>query len=233
VVLQKPNSEKAMESKTEPRFGEELKSEIDFCNEYYLNLLGYKPEKTKLQIFQERQWNSFCERVGLEENSSGVYLPRNQTAFIKGENPLTLFHEYFGHGLFCERTQIGQRLVNLEKELLKEEQQEFDGKEFTLEDLKKFRKQNQTFFSLDNFRKENLTQYESFAFWTEYLLSEKLGADEKFGRRYDEFSSDDKQLVEGAINFSEQYGELATFHGFGFSCLKSETYIDERRYKLI
>jgi len=66
--------------------------------------------------------------------------------FIKGENPLTLFHEYFGHGLFCERTQIGQRLVNLEKELLKEEQQEFDGKEFTLEDLKKFRKTKSNIF---------------------------------------------------------------------------------------
>jgi len=102
-----------MESKTEPRFGEELKSEIDFCNEYYLNLLGYKPEKTKLQIFQERQWNSFCERVGLEENSSGVYLPRNQTAFIKRRKTPFNFvpMNILDMDCFVREHKIGQRLV--------------------------------------------------------------------------------------------------------------------------
>jgi len=220
LAPQKPNSGKTMEDKTEPPSGKELKSEIDFCNEYYSNLLGYKPEQTELRVL-EGQWNSFCERVGLEENSLGIYLPRNQTAFIQGENPLSLFHEYFGHGLFCEQSLIGRKLVSLERELLDEEKEEFGGKEFSLEELKEFRKQSQTFFSLDKFRKENLAQYELFAVWTEYLLSNN-GLRKEFEKRYESFGKGDREVIDNVINFSEQYGDLATFYAFGLKKIQDK-----------
>jgi len=179
-----------MESKTEPPSVKGLKSTIDFCNDYYLDLLGYKPEQTELRIFSDGEWNSFCERIGLEKNSSGVYLPRNQTAFIDRKNQLTLFYEYFGHGLFCEQSLTGRKLVDLEKRLLDEEKEEFKEKKFTLEKLKEFRMKNKTFLNLDKFRKENLTQYELFAIWTEYLLSNN-GLRKEFEKRYDSLGKED------------------------------------------
>ena len=110
----------------------------------------------------------------------------------------------------------------MERELLDEENREFNEKKFTLEDLKKFRKQNKTFLNLKEFRKENLAQYELFAVWTEYLLSERLGIDEKFGRKYDTFSSDDKQQINNIINFNNQYGDLATFYAMGLKKIQDK-----------
>src|SRR3990167_5529983 len=134
-----------MESKLNRGSVKELKSTIDFCNDYHLNLLGYKPEQIGLRIFSDGEWGSFCERIGLNSNSSGAYMPRNQTAFLDGNNHLSLFHEYFGHGLYCEQSLAGRKLVELEKKLLEEEKKEFSKGKFTLEDIKKFRQPNQTF----------------------------------------------------------------------------------------
>ena len=97
---------------------------VETSNFFYQELLGYKPEQTSLEQIPKNQWNSFCQGTGLDSDSSGVYLPRNQTAIIRGENPLNLFHEYFGHGLFCEQSLTGRKLVRLERELLEEERQE-------------------------------------------------------------------------------------------------------------
>src|SRR3990167_3908909 len=112
---------------------------------FYQDLLGYSPEQTSLQQISESQWNKFATQRGLNPNSFGIYLPRNQTAIIKDDNPLSLFHEYFGHGLYCEQSLIGRKLVELEKKLLEEEKKEFSKGKFTLEDIKKFRQPNQTF----------------------------------------------------------------------------------------
>ena len=201
-----------MEDKTEPPSGKELESEIAFCNEYYSNLLGYKPEQTGLKIL-DGQWNSFCERVGLDSNSSGVYLPRNQTAFIRGENPLSLFHEYFGHGLFCERTQTGQKLVALEKDLLKEEEQYFQEREFTLEQLNDFRLSNCAHQRLQDWIREHLKLYEIFAIWTTCNLARVNGMNINDGR------------VAPVIDFQKKYGDLETFYAFGFSHSQSENFI--------
>lgn len=187
---------------------------LDASNSFYQNLLGYKPEQTSLQQIPELQWNEFAIQKGLNPNLLGIYLPRNQTAIIHGGTPLSLFHEYFGHGLYCEQSLEGRKLVELEKKLLKEEKQEFSSRKFTLKDLKKFRQKNLTFKGLENFRQENLGSYELFAVWTEYLLSREFDLKENFERKYDALQKNDKEIVNSVINFSEQYGDLATFYAF-------------------
>jgi len=179
--------------------------------------LGYKPEQTSLQSVSNSKWNNFTNQRGLNPNSSGIYLPRNQTAVIQQGNPLSLFHEYFGHGLYCEQSLPGRKLVDLEKKLLEEEKQEFSKGKFTLEDVQKFRGQNQTFQELENFRQENLGRYESSAIWTKYLLSGEFGLKDKFGRKYDSLNEPEKEAVDSVINFSEQYGNLATFYASGLA----------------
>lgn len=101
---------------------------VDNSNQFYQDLLGYKPEQTFLQQLPLAQLNEFAKTRGLNSNSSGIYLPRNQTAIIPSDleiTPLSLFHEYFGHGLYCEQSLAGRKLVDLEKRLLEEEKKNF------------------------------------------------------------------------------------------------------------
>jgi len=184
---------------------------IEISNLFYQDLLGYKPEKTSLEQIPETQWEEFYHSRGQPSNKLGIYLPRNQTAIIKEKNPLILFHEYFGHGLYCEQNLTGRKLVALEKRLLKEEKQKFQNKKFTLDDIQRFRQQNQTFQELESFRQENLGK---FAIWTEYLLSGEFGLKDDFGGKYDSFDKESREIVDSIINFSETYGNLATFYAF-------------------
>ncbi len=193
------------------------KNLLDSSNQFYRDLLGYKPEQTSLQQIPENQWDKFTEQRGLNSNSSGIYLLRNQTAVIRNQNPLSLFHEYFGHGLYCEQNLTGRKLVDLEKRLLEEEKQEFSSRRFNLEDLQRFRQGNQTFQELENFRQENLGKYELFAIWTEYLLSGQNNSREDFERKYDSLSRQHREEIDNIINFNETFGNLATFYAQGMA----------------
>ena len=196
----------------EPPSGQNLISQI---NNYYVDLLGYKPEHTVLLEVQKWQWENFTLQRGLNPYSSGIYLPRNQTAIIQQQDCLSLFHEYFGHGLFCEKSLSGRRLIDLEKKLLEEEKQEFQNRKFTLQEIKKFREETKTFQELEMFKKENLKLYELFAIWTEYLLSGELGLRDKFESKYDSLDKPDKDPFYQIVNFSKEFGTLSTFYNFG------------------
>jgi len=195
---------------------------IEITNSFYQDLLGYQPKDTSLQQVSGLKWKNFTIQRGLHSNSLGIYLPRNQTAIIKGKNPLSLFHEYFGHGLYCEQSLTGRRLVDLEKRLLEEEKEFFNEKKFIKDDLDTFRKQNHTFQELNEFREQNLVQYELFAIWTEYLLSGKFNLRKNFEKKYDSLEKEDKEVVSSVINFSETYGDLATFYAFGLGKVQDQ-----------
>ncbi|MEX0920905.1 MAG: hypothetical protein WDZ62_01450 [Candidatus Pacearchaeota archaeon] len=194
-----------------------LQEYLDASNLFYQDLLGYKPEETSLEKVHELQWERFAIQKGLNPHSSGIYLPRNQTAVIRGENLLTLFHEYFGHGLYCEQNLTGRKLVDLEKKLLEEEKREFQNRKFTLKDLNAFRKDSSTSQKLGEFREKNLGSYELFASWTEYLVSKKFGLENEFEERYNNFVEKDKKVFDSIINLSENYGDLATFYAQGLA----------------
>lgn len=198
----------------EPLSGQAFRGSI---NLFYENLLGYKPENTSIKNISEKNWKDYVEKRGLNSNSSGIYLPRNQTVIVKEENLLSLFHEYFGHGLYCEQNLIGRKLVDLEKKLLEEEKEEFFSKKFNSKDLQKFRQENLTFQELEIFRQENLGKCELFAIWTEYLLSKEFGLKNKFERKYDFLSGQEKEAIDSVINFSTQYGNLATMYTQGMA----------------
>jgi hypothetical protein len=195
----------------------QIKTLLDFSNQFYQDLLGYKPEQTLLRQIPESEWNNFTTQRELNPNSLGIYLPRNQTAIIQEENPLSLFHEYFGYGLYCEQSLTGRKLVDLEKQLLEEEKQEFSKKKFTFDELNKFREKSETFQELDYWWKNNLETYELFAIWTEYLLSGEHNLREDFERKYDSLEREEKEDVDSVINFSKSYGDLATFYAQGMA----------------
>ncbi len=194
-----------------------IKHLLDESNKFYLNLLGYTLEQTILQSVQENQWCAFMQRKGLNSSSLGVYLPRNQEAIIRDDNPLSLFHEYFGHGLYCEQSVVGKTLVGLERNLLEEETREFRGRQFTLEDVEEFRVNSGVLRDLNKFKEENLGRYELFAIWTEHLLSNEFGMNESFEKKYDSLDSESKKTIENVVSFGERYGPLATFYESGLA----------------
>ncbi len=203
------------------KFSKKLQ-ELDYLltssNQFFSDLLGYKPEKTILQILNNKQWNAYFSKIGANTNSLGIYLPRNQTATIYIESktaPMNLFHEYFGHGFFCEQSLIGKRLVDLEKSLLEEEETEFSGKKFTLRNLYDFRQHNKVFKVLSEFRKENLKVYEGFAVFIEFILSRENNLQKIFEIKYLSSSSTYKEQVNEIINFNQLYGDLSTFYSYG------------------
>jgi len=194
-----------------------LQDYIENSNLFYENLLGYKPEQTSLQQIPESQWSEFTQTRGLNPNSLGIYLPRNQTAIIRDKNPLSLFHEYFGHGLYCEQSLEGRKLVDLERRLLEEEKREFEGKQFTLEDIEAFRNSNQTAIQIKEFRNQNLGAYESFAVFTEYFLSREFNMKEAFEQKYELLSKQDRDGIEDIVNFNRTWGDLATMYAQGMA----------------
>jgi len=188
-------------------------------NNIYQNLLGYKPEQTALISLDKLKWRQFCKKWALNEYSDGVYLPRNQTAVIQKEietASLGLFHEYFGHGLFCEQSLQGKRLVNLERKLLEKEKKCL-GRQFNLRDIEKFRRQNILFKELNKLKEENLGLYENFAIFSEFILSKDMGLQEIFEKKYDKLYKEDKNQIDKIISFNKEYGALSTFYSFGLA----------------
>ncbi len=200
----------------------ESQSAINSINKFYEDFLGYSIKKTTLNPIEENNWNSFCKDSGYNINSSGIYLPRNQTAIVREGDILSLFHEYFGHGLYCEYSKPGQELVNLEKKLLEQEKQEFQGRQFTLNEIQQFRKNNYNFQELIEFRKKNLIQYESFAIWTEYFLSKEFNFKNLFNEEYRSLDKEGLDLISSFVNFSRNYGDLATFYAFDMKRVQDE-----------
>ncbi|MFB6226211.1 MAG: hypothetical protein ABEJ02_02570 [Candidatus Paceibacteria bacterium] len=196
-------------------------SEIDHwakeIGKYYEDFLGYKPEETSLEVVPESEWKEVASNIGKNSNSTGIYLPRNQSAIIRGQNPLTLFHEYFGHGLYGEYSLAGKRLISLEKGLLEEEKQEFEGKNFSLKELQEFRENNKKFQELKQWHQNFLGQYEGFAVFSEYFLSNNFGFLENFEQKYENMGQKDQEGLDNIINFNNQYGDLATFYQFGLA----------------
>ncbi len=172
-----------------------LDSELKRINHIYKELLGYCPKTIKLE---------YTKSVPI-----GTFSIRNRKASINPNFPfskLTLLHEFFGHGLFFEYSDIGKKLTNLEEALLKEEQRYFkEG--FTLEDLRRFRYNHPIYHQIKHYEQEILEISEAFAIWTEYMWSPK----EIFELVHKNISP----LAEKLIEFSKRDGKLAGFYSAG------------------
>lgn len=189
---------------------------ISKLNDYYEDLLGYSVKDTELKSLNKKQWDFFCNRYKLDENSLGIYLPRNQTAIIPEDNKLSLFHEYFGHGLYCEQSLIGKKLIDLERKLLEEEKDEFQNENFTIDELNNFRSNNKTYLDLRRLKETNLDKYEGFAIFSEYLLSKEFNLMNSFEKKYNSFMKQNEG-IESIISFNKKFGDLATFYEFGLA----------------
>jgi hypothetical protein len=195
--------------------------------EILLSEFRIKPERSIYHVHSGSEWQDFLIETGSHPDSHGVYLPRSLSAHLKESSdflPINLLHEYFGHGLFCEHSIPGQRIVSLEQVLTKTEKEMLDLSELPkqqkfqvdetnpyFEKYKKQREELQKFFS------QNVHNYEGFAMWLEYFLSKATNQADLFEQKMDKLVHHDyKKLFEQFHNFSVQYGNFALIAQLGF-----------------
>ena len=80
---------------------------INAFNEFYLDLLGYKSERTNLIQMDYYDWIEFCLRTRHPKQMNDIYVSRSETVISRTDtkySALNIFYEYYGHGLFGERT---------------------------------------------------------------------------------------------------------------------------------
>lgn len=197
-----------------------LKSEEVLLSEFKI-----KPEKSTYTIHSD--WNSFVINTGSHPDSHGVYLPRDLSAHLRESSEflsVNLLHEYFGHGLFCEHTISGQRIVSLEEALAETEKEMLNVSELPaqqkfqvdktnpfFERYKKQREELQQFFS------QNVHNYEGFAMWLEHFLSKATDNESLFEKKMDELVHPDyRKLFKQFHDFSSQNGNFALIAQLGF-----------------
>lgn len=116
-------------------------------------------EKSQLKPYSPDNWNKFCKVNGFEVNSDGLYVPASYSAYVRIDSPVlvsNIFHELYGHGLFCEQSQIGKKLIDIV-------QNKGNEKAFLFDEVNP---QMQLF----GLCKTNIDNYEGFAVWLEALL---------------------------------------------------------------
>lgn len=162
-----------------------LSSLINESSEFLNSEFNIRTEKSKLKIYSPEEWKQFCTINDFVLYSDGIYVPKSYLAYVNSGSDLlitNIFHEFFGHGLFCECSAIGKNLVNI-----------IDDKE---------RAYNFLYGSVDSniqplgLAKKNIWNYEGFALWLESLLCEETGNKSVWNSKKNRISKEDYSLFQ-------------------------------------
>ena len=139
-------------------------------------------EISKLKPYSPKDWQEFCNVNGFNPKTEGLYIPESYSAYVDTGSPVlisNIFHELFGHGLFCEHSKIG-------KELVEKAKNGEDVNSYLYDDVDS---KNQPF----GLAKQNIGNYEGFALWLESILCEATDSqglwETKRGRLPDAYQS--------------------------------------------
>lgn len=134
--------------------------------EFIKSELNLSIEKSLLKFYSPQNWKIFCKLNNLNATSEGLYVPQTYSAYVRTETPFlvsNVFHEYFGHGLFCEHSEISKIMDGItEKKLYNE----INPKE-----------------QIFGFTKRNIENYEGFALWLEAILCSETGNKDVWERK--------------------------------------------------
>lgn len=199
---------------------------FSLCEEILLSEIGVIPQSSTCSLHGRESWQRLSEESGVPNGCLGVYFPRNLSANVLEESeylPINILHEYFGHGLFCEHSEIGKKLVLLEKELegiehkIRASDSEGSphiivrsGKPFFEEYTKK---RAETI----SFMQQTYKFYEGFALWMEHYLAGAIGKSKMFDEKLGQFITPyQKGLFLDQLAFSEQHSNGSLFDMMGF-----------------
>ena len=169
--------------------------------------LEITPSKSKYEIVDIGNWQYNPE-------TEGAYLPRKLLAQLRGNSPflqLNFFHEYFGHGSFCEYSNTGKKIVQYEQELSEIEIEILGVNELPSDLVFKLDKNNPKFegykklrLELYNFATIHHNYYEGFAYWLEQELSLEQNLGELYMEKKNIIDPQYIYLVQGLNSFVKQ-----------------------------
>jgi hypothetical protein len=200
---------------------------ISRCNEILLSEIGIAPEKSVYRLHDNDSWKRLSEDSGMPDGCLGVYFPRDLSANVREDSeylPINMMHEYFGHGLFCEYSEPGKKLVRLEKEL---EGIEYNIRVSSEDSSPHIQVSRDNPFFEEYLRKRDETfsvmlrtypLYEGFALWMEHYLAQAIASAEMFDEKLERFITPyQKGLFTTQLAFCEKHGKNALLDRIGFS----------------
>lgn len=196
---------------------------ISDCNALLLDEFGFSIKKSTNTFVSETEWSDLLNNNGLSKTSEGFFLPRFLSSYLNVDSnflPINLFHEFFGHGLFCEHSLIGKKIVSLEQEL-KIMEAPFNKKNSSVISIPSNSSVSEKYISkrneLKNFFHSQNNNYEGFAMWLEHKLSNEFGFKDKFHMKLDSVvDSCYVNLFEQFQKFSDEFGSFALISQLDF-----------------
>ena len=203
-----------------------LTSIIEHGNQAVKEGLGIIPIKSQYSLYTSQDWISFCINRNENPEIESLYLPRTYSAHLKDKTDfldIYLLHEYFGHGLFCEYSKIGKRIVTFEQELVELEKLILEVDELPENQKITITSENQFFYNYKKLREEykqffqeHFAYFEGFAFWMQYDLARTLDLIEKWNKLKQKLPESHKELFEQVNQFAEKNGTLSLLEKMGF-----------------
>lgn len=179
-----------------------------------------KAPETKIEILPQQKYQELIKKRGLHKKNA-FYDTFNDTLYLTEKTTKAEFiHEYYGHALFLNNTERGQKTLNyIEK--IKELSLEKTSIEDIIEQFPKTSKENKLATECFNFFEESRPLQEGFALFMEYFILGTLKEEELWQRRIEEIKKEPyfNNLVELAYEL-ENKGPLTAFYKVGFPISK-------------
>ncbi len=184
------------------------------------------PQRSTFRVYPTPDWTQFCTNQGMDHRRDGVYIPRSLSAHLHSNTAfiqLYFFHEFYGHGSFCEYSSIGKKIVAYEHELAEIEKAVLGVTELPentrfrvtsdhilFADYKTLRDELQQYFAA------NHDVYEGFALWFEKQLALRNGLGELHKARMELVDSPHRAILTDIEYFVKSNGVAALLEKLDF-----------------
>ena len=179
----------------------ELSDKIGAAKEFVEAELGFELKKSMLAIYSPEKWVEFCQQYDFDSEKTGLYVPSAHLACIRRDNPFllsTIYHEYLGHGTFCEHSRKGQEIIIIE-------QNGQDGNAYLQE-------KTEPIGLLDL----NFQIYEAYAVWIERLICISLGDEDLWEQKKECAPPNYIFWLEQFLHAEKEMGREELFSKIGF-----------------
>lgn len=171
------------------------------CSEILVSDFKIQPIASTYSIYPKEMWNTFLQQTGSSNGCQGVYFPLSQSAHLLEDTellPVNFFHEYFGHGLFCEYAMAGQEIVRREQ-------------------MYAHVPSPQAKQDLEQFAQHNYLLYEGFAMWMESYLARTAKHASLFEKKLEGLvHADNRRILDQFLTYEQRFGLFALMAHAGF-----------------
>ncbi len=167
--------------------------------EFVKKEFGLEIDTNILKYYSNKDWNEFCEINNFNSASEGIYVPGGK-AYVRNSPYIAsnIFHEVYGHALFCEHSIPGKILLEKQKQGI--------AKDF-------LKKECESTFNLTG---QNLADYEGFAMWMESVICKETGRADIWEKKKDNMHEQYVELWKYFMSAEEKLTRYGLMAQMGF-----------------